>query len=271
MAFSERTPDYNRPPVVETYLGVQFAPLGRFSIPNFGLYWAKIRDRYPEFQIQPALGPVVERFGADDLAKPKLEVELMTVPEVRCWFIDQSGRMLTQVQRDRFIHNWRKLKPDDVYVHYDRIKPSFISEWNAFCGFLSESNLGKPEVNQCEMTYINHIQLGQGWKDYGELKKVIASWSGVSSGDFLPAPESVSLGVRYILPNKSGRLHVEMQPAVTRDGKEILQLNLTARGQPRSSNLDEMLEWFDLGHEWIVRGFTDFTAKDMHDFWGRKV
>src|SRR5207245_4516564 len=94
-----RTPDYERPPVVETYLGVQFVPLGRFSIPHFGLYWTKIRDTYPDFQAQPALGPVIERFGAEHFVQPKLGVELMSVPEVRCWFTNKYGRMLMQVQR----------------------------------------------------------------------------------------------------------------------------------------------------------------------------
>jgi uncharacterized protein (TIGR04255 family) len=221
--------------------------------------------------VQPALVPVFERFGAENLVKPKVGVELTAVPEIRCWFTERSGRMLTQVQRDRSIHNWRKLKPEDAYVHYDRIKPSFHSEWTGFCEFLAANEIGNPEVNQCEMTYVNHIELGQGWKDYGELKKVIAPWSGISSVDFLPAPESVNLGARYLLPEKRGRLHIEMQPAVTRDGKEILQLNLTARGEPQSSSINDLLAWFDLGHDWIVRGFTDFTGKDMHNFWGRKV
>lgn len=272
MAVSERTlPDYERPPVVETYLGVQFAPLAQFSIPHFGLYWTKIRENYPDFQVQPTLGSVIERFEAGQFVQPKLGVEVVRVPDARCWFIEKSGAMLTQVQRDRFIHNWRKLKPEDAYVHYDRIKPKFSEEWKNFCAFLDEMGVGKPEVNQCEMTYVNHIELGQGWRSYGELNKVIASWSGTSSGKFLPVPESVSISARYILADKKGRLHIEMQPAITRDAKEILQLNLTARGKPESSNLESILEWFDLGHEWIVRGFTDFTAKEMHNFWGRKI
>lgn len=272
MAVSERTPDYERPPVVETYLGVQFTPLAQFSIPHFGLYWTKIRENYPGFQVQSPLRPMIEQFGAGQFVQPKLGVELVSVPDIRCWFIDKSGTMLTQVQRGRFIHNWRKLKPEDVYVHYDRIKPSFSEQWKTFCEFLDETALGKPEVNQCEMTYVNHIELGQGWKSYGQLNKVVASWSGTSSGNFLPVPESVNISARYVLPDKKGRLHIEMQPAIRQqDAKEVLQLNLTARGKPESSNLENILEWFDLGHEWIVRGFTDFTAKEMHNFWGRKI
>lgn len=101
---------------------------------------------------------------------------------------------------------------------------------------------------------------------------MVSFWSGASSGDFLPEPESVNIGARFVLPDKKGRLHMEMQPAIRAlDAQEILQLNITARGKPESSNLEKVLEWFELGHEWIVRGFTDFTAKDMHNFWRRKI
>lgn len=272
MADAIRTlPDYENPPVIETYLGVQFPPLIEFSIPHFGLYWSKVRGDYPEVQVQPPLGLVIEQFGSGTFVQPRVGVEVVTVPEIRCWFIEKSRTMLTQLQRDRFIHNWRKLKPDDVYVHYDRIKPKFVEEWKRFCLFLDEAGLGKPDVNQCEMTYVNHIELGQGWNSYAELNNVIAPWSGVYSGDFLPAAESLTIGARYVLPGKRGRLHIQMQPAITQDGKEILQLNLTARGTPKSISLEDILEWFDLGHEWIVRGFTDFTRKEMHTIWRRKL
>jgi uncharacterized protein (TIGR04255 family) len=265
-------PDYGQPPVVETLLAVQFSPLTKFDIPHFGLYWAKIREDYPNYQVLPPLGQVIEQFGSERVQHPKLGLELVSRPEIRCWFIEKSGAMLTQVQKDRFIHNWRKQKPEDVYVHYDKIKPRFIEEWKRFCEFLVESDLGTPEINQCEITYVNHIEVGHGWKSYGELNKVVSFWSGASSGDFLPEPESVNIGARFVLPDKKGRLHMEMQPAIRAlDAQEILQLNITARGKPESSNLEKVLEWFELGHEWIVRGFTDFTAKDMHNFWRRKI
>lgn len=265
-------PEYSRPPVIETVLGVQFRPLANFSVPHFGLYWAKIQDKYPSYEVQLPLGPIIEEFGEGQWKNVGVNIELMQIPEVRCWFKDGSGTKLIQLQRDRFLFNWRKVKDEDVYPHYENIKPDFTAKWEEFCRFLTDAGLEKPEVNQCEVTYVNHIHLGQGWKSYGELKNVIACWSGETSGNFLPEPESVNIGARYVLPDGKGRLHVLMQPAIRRtDAKEILQLNLTARGKPESSALQHLLEWLDLGHEWIVRGFTDFTSKTMHEHWGRQV
>lgn len=265
-------PDFNEPPVIETVLGVQFSPIKNFSIPHYGLYWAKIRNDYPQYTVQPALDPVIERFEPESQPEFKIGVELVSAPEIRCWFIDRSETRLIQVQKDRFIHNWRKVKGDEVYPRYDSLKPKFKEEWQRFCEFLEEENLGTPDVNQCEVTYVNHIEIGKGWKSYGEMNTVFAYWSGKSSGEFLPEPEKVSLSTRYVMPEHKGRLHIIMQPAIRRrDAKEVLQLNLTARGRPSSSRLEDILEWFDLGREWIVRGFTDFTTKEMHKAWGRKL
>lgn len=265
-------PEYEQPPVIETLLSVQFSPLAQFSIPHFGLYWAKIRADYPNYEVQAPLGPLVEQFGEETRRQPGIKVEIVHGPEVRCWFIDKSGTRLTQVQRDRFIHNWRKAGDEDVYPRYAKIKPKFIEEWGGFCSFLDEAGLEKPEVNQCEVTYVNHVELGKSWKSYGELDKVIACWSGSYSGNFLPDPESVLLNASFVIPEQKGRLHIVMQRALrTRDAKEVLQLTLTARGKPASSRLEDISEWFDLGHEWIVRGFTDFTTKEMHELWRRKL
>jgi uncharacterized protein (TIGR04255 family) len=265
-------PEFSRPPVIETVLGVQFRPVANFSIPHFGLFWAKIRDKYPGYEVQPPLGPVIEEFGEGQWKNVGVNIELMQIPEVRCWFKDSSGKQLIQLQRDRFLFNWRKVKDEDMYPRYDNIEPRFAETWNEFCSFLHEVGLEEPDVNQCEVTYVNHIDLGHGWKSYAELKNVIACWSGEISGSFLPDPESVNIGARYVLPNGKGRLHVLMQPAIRRtDAKEILQLNLTARGKPESSTAQHVLEWLDLGHKWIVRGFTDFTTKSMHEIWGRRA
>lgn len=265
-------PEYEQPPVIETLLSVQFGPLAQFSILHFGLYWAKIRADYPHYEVQPPLGPSVEQFGEEIWKQPGIKFEIVHGPEVRCWFIDKSGTRLIQVQRDRFIHNWRRVKDEDVYPRYANIKPKFIEEWQGFCRFVDEAELGKPEVNQCEVTYVNHIELGRGWKSYGELNRVIACWSGVYSGNFLSAPESVLVNASFVIPEQKGRLHIAMQRAIrTRDAKEVLQLSLTARGKPASSRLEDILEWFDLGHEWIVRGFTDFTTREMHKLLGRTL
>ncbi len=262
-------PEFGNPPVFETVLGVQFAPLTGFSILQFGLYWGLISKEYPHSDIKPPLPSIVEEFPKEQ--KPSsVGIQFMSSPEARCWFVDSTETRVIQIQNDRYIHNWRKVRGDETYPRYNRIKPKFVEEWQRFCGFLETQGIPAPEVNQCEVSYVNHIEKGKGWDSFSNLKDVTAYWTGTPSGTFLTEPESVSLVARFLMPDKKGRLHIEMQPAVRRhDATEVLQLNLTARGKPASSSLDDITDWLDLAHEWVVRGFTDFTTGTMHRIWER--
>jgi uncharacterized protein (TIGR04255 family) len=263
-------PKFDRPPVFETVLGVQFNTLQGFSVLHYGLYWGKIRGSYPNYEVHPPLSPAVELFGAEAWKQPTAGLEVLQTPDIRTWFLDATGSMLLQTQKDRFLQNWRKVHDTNVYPHYEQLKPQFFSEWQTFCAFLNEVGINRPEVNQCEVTYVNHIEIQQGSKSYGSLRNVISCWSGEYSGDFLREPEAVGFNSRYLLQEKKGRLHISMQPAIRReDAKEILRLTLTARGKPASSEPTAIEEWFNIGHEWVVRGFTDVTTKEMHDMWGR--
>ena len=274
MVEKKRTlPDYTLPPVIETVLGVQFSPLANFSVLHFGLYWEKVREEYPKYEIQPPLATAFEKFGSQFEKEPKLGIELSNAPpQFRCWFIDDSRTRLIQVQNDRFIINWRKITGEEKYPHYDTFRPRFEMEWKRFCQFLEAEEFSIPEIDQCEVTYVNHMEINDDIKYYGEIYQVFNTWSKLPPGSFLPEPEVARFSTKYVMPEERGRLHVDLAPKIRRrDGKEVLQLNLTARGKPNSSGLEDIITWFDLGHEWIVKGFTELTTTKMHKLWGRNI
>lgn len=265
-----RRVDFRNPPVIETILGVQFVPLRGLTLPHIGLYWTEIRHRYPGHEVKPPLSPVVEDFSFPP-APAKLGVEISEEPDARFWFIDETSTQLIQIQRDRFIRNWRKGEPPhDPYPRYDDLKPLFEQDWSNFVSFLERERLGTPEVNQCEVTYINHIEMGVGWDSLGDAHRVLTMLKPQEQREYLPEPEMVITSARYVMPEQRGRLHVATQPAIRRqDGRLVLQLTLTARGRPLSSRLEDIVAWFDLGHDWIVHGFVDLTTPAMHQIWGR--
>ncbi len=225
-------------------------------------------SRFPSLELQGPLPAVTEEFGRPQALA--FGIQFIQGDESRYWYIDETETRLLQVQKDRFIHNWRRVK-DEPYPHYDDIRPRFEKEWLEFCSFLKDEGYDKPAVNQCEVTYVNHIEPGTDGTEVGDLGKVISCWSGSYSGQFLRQPETVTFNVRYLIPENRGRLHIIGQPVIRkRDAKQVFQLNLTARGKPNSSELQDILEWLDLGHRWIVNGFTDFTTPEMHRAWKRK-
>lgn len=261
---------FKNAPVIETVLSIQFAPIPNFSLPHFGLYWKEIRNEFRDCQVKPPILHLVEEFGPGPVQRPpSFNLELSSERAIRYWFIEEKGNSFLQLQQDRLLYNWQKVNPDDKYPRYQEIRSKFFEEWRRFCAFLENEKLSQPEVDQCEVTYVNHIEYTAGTESCGELNKVVAYWSGRSSGSFLPEPEKVNINVRYLMPENRGRLYISLQPVIrTRDAMEVLQLNLTSRGAPASSKTEEIFDWLDLGREWIVQGFTDFTTETMHDLWG---
>lgn len=263
--------DFEKPPVNETVLSIQFAPLLNFGLPHYGLFWENIRSEFVQFQVHPSLPSITEQFDSKSRIVQRFGIHVSTQPEVRCWFLDKTGTRLIQLQKDRFIHNWRQISGEEPYPRYPSVKKTLEENWILFCDFLKKERISPPQVNQCEVTYVNHIEYNKGWNGYEELNKVIAPWSGKFSGDFLPIPERINMDAHFCLPDNLGRLHASLMPVIRgRDTQEVLQLTMTARGAPKSSSVEDVFQWLDMGREWVVKGFVDFTNNSMHEIWGRK-
>jgi uncharacterized protein (TIGR04255 family) len=273
LASDARLPDFDRPPVVETAIGVDFPPLVGWTVADYGLFWNAIRSEYPETEAQTPLPSQLERFDAEGRhANPMIGLELVRgEPNVRCWYRNDSEGRLIQVQRDRFLHNWRKTGQRQEYPRYPDTRRMFEQSWERFLAFLDTERIARPVAHQCEVTYVNHIERGQGWRTMADLPAVCPLLAGRSSSWFLPDAEVVVLTASYVLPDERGRLHISIQPGIRNsDQVEILQLQLTARGRPKSESTSDVLAWLDMGREWVVRGFVDVTSAAMHERWGRR-
>ncbi len=268
-------PDYERPPLVEVALSVQFEELKRLEVAHFGVLWEQFRRKFPRTERHEGLDSVVEDFQPLRVPKPGIRFQTSDRPPVpRVWFLNDRGTELIQVQRTRFVHNWRKGSTDEKYPRYEKIRREFLKNLRAFRGFLAEQDLGDLVPNQCEVTYVNHIISGQGWSSHGDVSKVLALLSMRSSDRRLGPAEDVSFTARYVKHDSSGnpigRLHVNLRPAVSRvDDKPMYVITLTARGKPVGAGDQGVVGFLDLGRSWIVNDFTSMTTSRMHKVWGR--
>lgn len=266
-------PDYDNPPVAEVVFGVQFSTPKPLQTPHLGLYWETIRGDFPKIEEQAPLPPQTESLGETEpeILAPALHFRPGAPPLRRCWFINDSGNRVIQVQEDRFIHNWRKESPEP-YPRYEPIRDEFLRRWAEFASFVERQQLGQPEVEQCELTYVNHILKGSCWSEMADALQVFSFWTAKGSTGFLPAPESVTWHLRYLMPKGRGRLHVSLCPAIrTRDRQFLLQLKLTACGPVTDGGDKGLFEWFQEARSWIVCGFTDLTTSSAWEFWRRKA
>lgn len=185
---------------------MQFEPLDGLRTPQLGFLWQRYRDRFPKFEERLLLDPSVEQYGGEGVVVPTLQLQPIDGPPApRLWFISRDDTRLIQVQRDRFVHNWRKVTDAGQYPRYREVRETFGHELEEFRHFLDAEKLGELVPNQCEVTYVNNLVAGAGWDRLGELDEILAIWSGATNKKFLPEPEDVSLAIRYPIRDEAGR------------------------------------------------------------------
>jgi uncharacterized protein (TIGR04255 family) len=261
---------FERPPIDEVVCSTQFIPLDQLRVPHFGLLWERFRDEYPECEdVAPLLG-VIERPDGPVLEEPIGDASRL-LPRV--WFFQPSGPGLIQVQRDRFLVNWRKRGSLDVYPGFESVTGRFRRHLQEFETFLSEYSIGSPSMLQYELTYIDIIAQGEGWATQDDIPRVLPdlTWQSRAAGVF-GEPEALHSQVAFALPQESGRLHVSVQLARRRsDGVPVLRLEFTARGMAQDSSRESMWGWFGLAHESIDRAFLELTSEEVQRrVWHRK-
>ena len=258
---SDALPSYKNPPVNEVVCGLRFNPSDKLFIPHIGFLWEKLRADYPVIQHAVPLAT----------AKGEIPIDWVTgIPLPRVWFINKSDDQLVQFQADRFYFNWRRRESD--YPRYDHVISNFESVLKEVTIFFSEFELGELTPIEYELSYINHIPKGQGWNTIADLPKIFLDYTWKKpTKRFLPKPGKVAWNKEFQLPEEKGILNVSLKQGIrTEDKVPLLILELKTRGIDESAGKEGLREWFDLAHEWIVRGFTDLTTPEIHEIWERE-
>lgn len=262
-------PNYENPPVIEVVCGVLFQELASLSGAHLGLLWQRLQPEYDHVQEVPPLAPAIER--SEGRQAVDLQVQLIDTPPLpRTWFLTKSEDALVQVQRDRFLHNWKRMAPGSAYPRYSRIIKVFQKRLSDFDKFLADYQLGEIRPLQYEMTYVNHIPQGDGWNSLSDMGNVFPDFSRrTNETRFLPDPDQLNWRTSFLLPRGEGRLHAVIRHVQRGSAdRPIILLELTARGIADDPTRDKMWKWFDMAHEWIVFGFTDLTGKSLrNDIW----
>ena len=256
---SEALPEYKRPPVVETALAVVFAQLSGWNIIHFGILWERFKAKYPRFETHPYLNPSIS--GEISFENPPL----------RCFFLNDGGTQLIQVRSGAFVRNWRAWPQNSIYPRYATIRPSFERDFETFDQFLRDFEFPQLEAWKCEVTYVNHFVRGREWEDILSLSRILPIISPDRISGLLSNMSHARFAFGYELPEDTGTLQVELVPVVSPDGKQVMQLGLTAVGRPTGSDLPSILDWLDKGHYAVVKGFSEFTSIEaQREHWGRE-
>lgn len=247
-----RLPKYDEPPVNEVVCHVAFSELKKLTAPHLGEYWRLIKKDYPVVEEQ---NPIISPIESDEPSPwPSLP---------RTWFVNPDNHALIQIQKDRFIHNWRKKDDEDNYPSFENVFKEFTQRLWQFENFLDENKLGEIKPVQFELTYVNHIPKDDRiWGSLDDLSNLFIAFSGsTSSKKFLSKMKGMSYVTNYSLPDGEGIFATKLDSAIHNDTqKEILRLTMLTKGITKEKSLSSLSRWFNMAHEWIVLGFEDITT-----------
>lgn len=253
-------PDYRNPPLVEVAIGCSFAPLDAFKLPHVGEYWALIKGEYPECEQMPPIG------------EPHRISDNWPSPFPRIWFVGQDESQLIQLQNGRFICNWRKRTEEADYPRYPALIEKFWDTFSGFRDFVKGEELGRVNIQECELTYTNHIFYDELLSTPAEIAELFPDFAWQCRGErFLPAPGPQSWRLRFELPDDAGMLRVDLKHAKRQsDERPLFVLQLSARGLGEAENDEDVRDWYDMSHEWVVKGFADLSSdRAQKELWER--
>ncbi|MGH7099830.1 MAG: TIGR04255 family protein [Stellaceae bacterium] len=268
-------PDFERPPINEVVLSIQFASIPAFRSVHIGLLWDKFRQEYPKVSERPPLPAAFETFGGMPVnPAPLFQIEALTAPPMsRFWFEEEEGAEIIQIQQDRIVHNWRKRETEQRYPRYETIRQRFASDLERFGAFLASEHLGELRPNQCEVTYINLIEIPGDDDIHRHLARITPLWAGRFSESCSFELESAGIQTRFVLREDGkpfGRVYVNCTPAVLiAQNRPGIRLDIIARGKPRDESIAEALRLLDTEREVVVRTFAAVTTPEMWEIWGR--
>jgi len=257
---------FAEPPLKEVSFSIQFDPIPNFHLGYIGTVWNLFKDNYPIVEHADEIQPVVEKFGVMQREKPKLQF-LESAPMPRLIFMSKDGQHLIQLQKDRFIFNWRQ-QNGGKYPRYRNIKKLILDELNTFLTFLSDNDLNQPDFNQVETTYVNFIDANKYAAH--EVFEDIIHESRYSPSLCL---ETFAIQLKHLIKNEDsniGRLYTSINKAnLLRDGSSVYELKFVARSHPLGNSLDGITKVMDIFRSTINDSFNAITTSDMHDHWNK--
>jgi uncharacterized protein (TIGR04255 family) len=261
----DHLPDYKAPPLNEVVLGAQFTQPTGYQQIRAGEVWSLFKANFPLVEEQPPLTPSFETFGGRPTKVLQFGIAAGAMHD-RFWFLSDKKDELIQFQADRLLHNWRKVGDgSNPYPRFEKMIESFEAELQAFESYISSLASQKLTINQCEVSYINHIVLGDrtdpGWwlrfLDIPESQK----------------PDDISVNLRRVLRNSDGsplgRQYIEAASGFTPKGDQIIAMTLTVRGAPQGTTVCDAVKFICNGRDAIVTTFAEVTTDAAQEVWER--
>ena len=269
---SVRRPAFDRPPVTETLLGIQFKPFPHFGSLHYGLFWANylLEMGWSPVGDEPLLGRYAESLENAQLRANQRRDE-DDVVGVRVVMKNARGDRSLQFQPDKLYFSWVQPEGDSVQrPHYDELKSEFADLFHALTDFADQNDLGPVQPDLWEVKYLNQIPPGSLWSTPEEWHRVLPKLflPSVSPADHLQFATFEGEWYYEIAPKK-GRVRVRAaKMLVNQKPPPVLYLRMLARGEIGVSGVADWSDGFDIGHEACNQLFNAITSPEAKKEWG---
>jgi uncharacterized protein (TIGR04255 family) len=262
-------PRFRKPPVSEVAVGVQFP--AALNPVHLGLYYQRVKARFPKLQTHPAIPPSFETFGGAPIMAFNVQMPLF---QPRMWFLSEDENSLIQLQSDRLLFNWRGGVGRPPYPHFEAVYSQFVMAFDELETLAKAEGIPGIAVNQCEVTYVNPLPSSSTKVPMSEPDKIFNIWTNARGADWKEPPEDLSFTVRYRLNDGEGkpigRLTVALSSLISIPQMSPgFQLQMTARGVPKGKGREGVAAFHENGRQAIVRCFAGITTPEMHKLWER--
>lgn len=261
---------FANPPLKEVSFSIQFEPIEDIHIGYLGLLWNVFRDRYPIVQHADEIAHTIEKFGVLPREVPQQLKFLKQLPLPRVMYFSADKQFLIQIQKDRFILNWRNFDTDECeYPRYTTLKQRFLDELSIFNDFLNKNDLSSPQYNQVEFTYTNHID------SESHIAKEVFN-DVIDESRYSPSLEleTFDIKLKHLLKKGNdniGRMYtsVDLGNRIS-DGSGVYILKFTTRTHPLEPSLSGAIEVMDIMRNEINNSFSAITTPKMHSLWNKE-
>jgi len=262
---------YERPPVTEVLLGVQFKPMMDFKSLHYGLFWA---NHLSDLGWVPVADEGILPRVAEAFDKPLLKANQKKGEEsavgVRIRMKNGAEDRMLQFQPDKLLLSWVKNEAAGGKPPYDQLKNEFSVLFQALTDFIDDHEMNALQPDLWEVKYLNQIPPGQLWNEPSDWPKILPSLfpPDLAMGDGLRFATFEGEWYYEIEPQK-GRVKVRAAKMfVNQKPPAVLYLRVQARGDIGESGMPDWSSGFDLGHGACNRLFNKLTSPDAQKEWG---
>jgi uncharacterized protein (TIGR04255 family) len=254
---------FTNPPITELVIGLFHLPLEGLRAQHIGIYWDRIRSKYPLCTQQlPAQTPD----AAPVAAFAQMPDETFPLP--RFWFHSTTHPTLIQVQRNAFMFNWRLLPslPNNEYPHYETVVKDCWQELENYRTFIQEFGSKLDPIQRCELTYVNVITPNEFFSSTAEYARVLPPVASLYDLQSEGRELAGMIGTVTYRVNPSLFIDLGFRLGQRAETREVaVSLELKAHGVPSDLSLKEARGWFDAAHDATYKLFLDATSKEMQE------